>query len=80
MDLRRDPASPVVVRDGDLIRETDISDHERIFRTSKRCSPDTGECVEVAMYRGGVTVRDTAGSILDFGPAAWAAFLDSVKS
>ena len=45
-------------------------------------SDGTGNCVEVAETGGLVAIRDTkqsSGSVLEFGAAAWREFLTAIK-
>ena len=47
----------------------------------KSTASDSGSCVEVAVFDGGVRVRnsrDPLGSVLSFSPQTWAAFLEGV--
>jgi hypothetical protein len=49
----------------------------------KSPTSDTGNCVEVAVARGSVLVRDSAnrgGALLRFPPVAWSAFLERARS
>ena len=55
-----------------------------VWRKSSYSGGSGGECVEVAHGAdGAVPVRDSkdpAGPVLVFGPDAWRAFLDGVRS
>jgi hypothetical protein len=57
------------------------ADHRQQWRTSTRC--ESGACIEVMIEKDRVTVRrstDPHGARLTFSPAAWAAFLDAIRS
>jgi hypothetical protein len=50
------------------------------WRKSSHSGATNGNCVEIAIMRGSVAVRDsknTAGPTLAFGPTTWRAFLSS---
>lgn len=53
-----------------------------IWVKSTYSGPTGGNCVEVAVFRRGVAVRDSrnpSGVALVFGPAEWDAFLGAAK-
>ncbi|SFD85173.1 protein of unknown function [Actinopolyspora alba] len=53
-----------------------------LWRTSSRTT-DVGHCVEVALTSGAVGIRDTKdrqGGTLTVTPAAWAGFMDRLKT
>lgn len=56
---------------------------QRQWRKSTRSSAGGPECVEIALDRNGVGVRDSkdrTGGGLDFGFAQWSRFVDAAKS
>lgn len=55
---------------------------QMVWRKSSRSGNATAQCVEVAIFSGGVGVRDSkdpAGANLVFGRPEWAAFAETVK-
>jgi hypothetical protein len=84
LDILDEPAaaaaggSPATWREGG--RVADFEEPGIAWR--KSLASDSGGCVEVAVARGSVLVRDSAnrdGALLRFPPAAWSAFLDRAR-
>jgi hypothetical protein len=61
---------------------TDVNLNEVLWRKSRH-SMNHGACVEVAQVASGLLVRDSAnaeGSVVPCSPAAWRAFVGTLKS
>jgi len=62
---------------------TQRSRHSSLIWRKSSASGGSGECVEVAMWKSYVLVRDSgdqSGTVLEFTPAQWLALLRRLKN